>query len=152
MTLKNKEISFHSKAEIEIISEHLKEPHIIISIFSDSEEYRAKFKENKNRLGLLFLEFYDIARKVIHLKLGELNPISDKQAKEIVDFVHKFKEVERILVNCEAGVSRSAGVVLALEQILNNRDLRYSSDFNCANHYVRNKIMKAYKENYELSY
>ncbi len=53
-----------------------------------------------------------------------------KQAKEVVDFVEKNKEwADILIVHCDAGVSRSAGAMLAILEANFGRDvaLRYIS-------------------------
>ena len=47
-------------------------------------------------------------------------PINLIQAKEIYDFIMKNKNSE-FLINCEAGVSRSAAVGLAIEYLLRDK-------------------------------
>jgi len=49
-----------------------------------------------------------------------------KDAIHILEFVEKYiDDIKLIIVNCEAGVSRSAGVAGALSKILNGWDDAY---------------------------
>lgn len=48
---------------------------------------------------------------------------TEEQARAIVDYVKSTPENTVILVNCEAGISRSAGVVLAMRRFYGDSDL-----------------------------
>ena len=51
--------------------------------------------------------------------------INETEAKKICDFVNKYKNIpiiDKIIVHCEAGQSRSAGVAAAIMKYLNNDD------------------------------
>lgn len=51
--------------------------------------------------------------------------ITEKDAFEICNFINKYKDtpiLDRIIVHCEAGQSRSAGVAAAIMKYLNNDD------------------------------
>lgn len=65
----------------------------------------------------LKLKFWDVEEEI-----GNYAPIHLIQAKQIYDFIIKNKDSE-FLINCEAGVSRSAGVGLAIEYLLRDFDL-----------------------------
>lgn len=51
-------------------------------------------------------------------------PITEQQARKIAKFVMRYKDsrVEQIVVHCDAGISRSAGVAAAIAQYLNGND------------------------------
>ena len=63
--------------------------------------------------------------------------ISEVQAKQILDFVVKHIDKD-IFISCDAGLSRSPGVLVALEQIFNARDV--SDAYPHHNRFVKNKI------------
>lgn len=63
----------------------------------------------------LELKFWDVEEDI-----GNYTPINITQAKEIYDFIITHKDAE-FLINCEAGVSRSAGVGLAIEYLLRDK-------------------------------
>lgn len=65
----------------------------------------------------LKLKFWDVEEEI-----GNYAPIHLIQAKQIYDFIIKNKHSE-FLINCEAGVSRSAGVGLAIEYLLRDFEL-----------------------------
>jgi len=59
-----------------------------------------------------------------------------KDARHILAFVEKYaNDINLIAVNCEAGISRSAGVAGALSKILNNDDSYYFK------HYLPNSLV-----------
>ena len=66
-------------------------------------------------LDTLKLKFWDVEEEI-----GRFAPINLIQAKEIYNFIMKNKNSE-FLINCEAGVSRSAGVGLAIEYLTRDK-------------------------------
>ena len=65
----------------------------------------------------LKLKFWDVEEQI-----GSYCPIHESQAKEIKDFILKHKD-RKFLINCEAGISRSAGIGCAVEYLLRDKDL-----------------------------
>ena len=50
-------------------------------------------------------------------------PITEQQARKIAKFVMRYKDsVEQIVVHCDAGISRSAGIAAAIAKYLNGND------------------------------
>jgi predicted protein tyrosine phosphatase len=66
----------------------------------------------------LHIRFSDVTKPLIQDGKTYL-PIDNGQAKQIVEFILQNKE-EKFFIHCEAGVSRSAGVGIAIECILNH--------------------------------
>lgn len=53
-------------------------------------------------------------------------PITEQQARKIAKFVVRYKDsVEQIVVHCDAGIPRSAGVAAAIAKYLNNDDNKF---------------------------
>lgn len=84
---------------------------IIVSI-TDPESERNRFcNRYDNRI-----------RRILHIQFDDIDtekdgyyPISDDDAIKITEFVKRYADcVDRIIVHCEAGVSRSAGCAAAL--------------------------------------
>ena len=70
---------------------------------------------------MLFLEFYDLDKIYNGYEL-----FNRTQAIQILAFIEKhIHEIKLIVVNCEAGVSRSAGVAGALSKLINGDDSEY---------------------------
>jgi predicted protein tyrosine phosphatase len=104
-------------------------PHIIISIGDPNDEL-APICEQPACKGILRLQFHDWddKNKIIFDRLNTPESrkyifYSESQAKQVFDFVQThIKEVECILCQCDAGISRSAGMAAALSRILNGTD------------------------------
>lgn len=89
---------------------------IIISI-SDPFEEKAKFNRNNISIkSVLYLSFYDIDEKTKSI-FGGYNSMSPIDAVLIRDFVLKWENfVDGIWVQCEMGISRSAGIAAAISE------------------------------------
>jgi predicted protein tyrosine phosphatase len=60
---------------------------------------------------------------------GQRDQITEEDAMQIVAFVMDIKEaVNNLIVHCEAGVSRSAGVAAAIQKYLTGDDTSIFSD------------------------
>jgi len=84
----------------------------------------------------LELKFDDVDRRQTEID-GAANVMKDKHAEQILDFVINNIECD-IFVHCDAGLSRSPGVVVALEEIFNARNV--NDKYPHYNRYVKNKI------------
>ena len=94
--------------------------HVVISVRSPLSDI-VELPNQDSRLRTLFMAFCDLDSPLRNYII-----FKEKNAKEILDFV-KFYEnkVDTILVNCEAGISRSAGIAAALSKIYNCEDSYY---------------------------
>ena len=99
-----------SKEEAEAII-YLPEDTVIVSIGEEHEEFW-NLKVSGGRV--LRMRFSDITKTV---KKGDkfYNPISDAQAKAMAEFIAENQE-RKFIVNCRAGISRSAAVCLFIHQ------------------------------------
>ena len=120
----------------EMISGDIRTTHAVISITDPTSE-NANLKPNPNRIGTLFLKFYDIdvLQPVYEEHIEEIyDEYSDglfnkDQAALILDFVDGIRDkVKNILIHCDAGISRSAGVGAALSLIINGSDKEVFND------------------------
>ena len=103
--------------------------HVFISIRSPYAD-PVMLPDNKNRFGQIFLQFHDLDHlpEVDKICLGVSKPynlFTDKMAEDILKIASMSDDIETIIVNCEAGISRSAGVVAALANIINEDDSRF---------------------------
>ena len=90
-------------------------PTIIISI-NDMESVPPHFVRKNNIVDVLTLFFEDV-------DYPGKDAITIEDANKIIHFVNQYKDkVEQIIVHCEAGVSRSAGVCAALIKIFDGDD------------------------------
>ena len=106
---------------------------VLISITSEESEHPDVDNHWKD---ILRLKFDDVEGRMLDIE-GASNVLTDEQAEEILDFVIENIESD-FFVNCDAGISRSTGVVVALELIFNSRDV--SDRYPYHNRYVKNKI------------
>jgi len=78
-------------------------------------------------------------------------PMNETHAKRIIEFVMKWKDkVNNFIIHCEAGMSRSPGVALALSEILNGQENAESFvqtlyDIKFHNPKVKQMILDTYK-------
>lgn len=82
-----------------------------------SDPNRENINDKNHFKECLKLKFWDIEEDFNNYKI-----IDDLQAKQIYDFIIKNKDNE-FLINCEAGISRSAAVGLAIEYLLRDKEL-----------------------------
>lgn len=95
-------------------------PTIIISIRSigDTPPKKLFLHSNPQIKSFITLAFDDIT--TYH---ANYYPITEQQARKIAKFVMRYKDsVEQIIVHCDAGLSRSAGVAAAIAKYLNGSD------------------------------
>jgi predicted protein tyrosine phosphatase len=85
---------------------------------------------------ILQLKFDDIEGSINNIGSAS-NVMQEHHAKELLDFVIKHMNCD-IFVNCDAGLSRSPAVVVALEQIFNSRDV--TKAYPHYNRFVKNRI------------
>lgn len=81
------------------------------------------------------IRFDDIDKPTRDFKL-----FTEEMAHGILDFVMGLQQTT-VVVNCDAGVSRSTGVVLALERIFNKTHV--GSTYKLHNRFVATLILKA---------
>jgi len=100
------------------------EPHLWISIDDSRTDGRTILPINPNRLAHLHVITDDIDREMD----GYYVLFSEDEATRIINWVERrlsepfFKEVQLIVVNCFAGVSRSPAIAAALCMWLNGND------------------------------
>lgn len=150
------------------------ENHIIISISDPNSE---KVKIISRPFDILSLQFHDVDKPLVtrdkctackgtgymeefmNINDGhcyscttmlDIKLFTNNDALNIFDFVEIYKkDVDLIIVHCEAGISRSAGVAGALSLMYNGTDEYYFKKY-LPNIFVYRKILNTYmKENYE---
>lgn len=82
-------------------------PHIVISV-RDPGSMRANLPDNPNRIAELYLDFDDIDAASILKVVGLTYPY-----------------INLVVVNCEAGISRSAGIAGALSLLIGLTDTEF---------------------------
>ena len=106
---------------------------VLIMITSQGDEFPVVSSKWKD---ILRLKFDDVEGRV-HDIGSSSNVMSVRQARELLDFVIENINCD-IFINCDAGLSRSPAVVIALEQIFNSRDI--SDRYPHHNRFVKNRI------------
>lgn len=147
------------------------ENHIVISISDPNSE---KVKIISKPIDILSLQFHDVDKRLIKTENCDLCegtgylPIykningghcyrctdkidvklfTDEEAEWILAFVNDYIEkIELIVVHCEAGISRSAGVASVLSLIYNGSDEYYFKHY-IPNMLVYRKILNVYMRN-----
>ena len=108
-------------SEREIQKYRVNEPHIIISINSPKFN-KAIIPYRPNCLEILYLEFHDLDNKIISGGV-KYKLISSLDAERVWEIVNVYKDkIDLIICQCEAGISRSAGIAGALSKVLNGDD------------------------------
>ena len=98
-------------------------PHVIVSITSSPDDV-ASLRKNPTCRGVLRLSFPDAETGSDRYTEGQL--FSRAQADALWAFVLEHRrEIERIIVHCDAGVSRSSAVAAALSRVLNGDDAEF---------------------------
>jgi predicted protein tyrosine phosphatase len=102
------------------------------------EDTPAQLEENSTLKEKLFLVFDDV-------EAPHKNQITKKQAKQIAKFVKENKDlVDGFIVNCMAGISRSAGVAAAILKYFTNDDTQIFDSANyCPNMTCYREVLNA---------
>lgn len=118
-------------------------PDCIIVSITDCFARLNQFYPNPHIKGVLRLQFDDV-------DFGEENCITEKEGQKIVEFVNRFRDqVQEIVVHCEAGVSRSAGVCAALMKIIDGDDRPiFNNPRFCPNMACYRTVMESYYSSY----
>ena len=119
------------------------EPYIHISI-SSSTTGLLYLPTNDFRRMIMYCHFYDLDSPYI---IKSYKIFDEKEAKRIWYWVKQYlKDVDMIIVNCEAGISRSAGVAAALSKVLNGDDSYYFKNYS-PNMLVYRKLLEEHCNN-----
>ncbi len=109
----------YSRQAAKRASYKINEPTLIISI-TDSLLTPNSFARNSNIVSVCRVQFDDVTEE--NIRPGEVL-MTEKDALKIKNYVLKYKDkVNSIIVHCEVGVSRSAGVMAAIQKYLTGDD------------------------------
>jgi predicted protein tyrosine phosphatase len=115
-------IFVYSRSALDAVRPH-EVPHVIISITSHPDDV-ARLRINEVCRGVLRLSFPD-AEEPSDLHT-EANLFSQEHAVAIWTFTQlHVSQIERMIVHCDAGVSRSPAVAAALARVLNDDDAEF---------------------------
>ena len=118
---------------------HTDKKHIVISVMCPGDsEGPAKIPENKKNIGRLTMAFHDWDKRQKKIIEESTSPeakdfvlFDRKMATQIVEFVRNFIvwDLELIVCQCDAGISRSAGIAAALAKCINGDNEYYFKHF-----------------------
>ena len=86
------------------------------------------------------IKFDDIDETLYHMSSIKFKLFSEEQAEGILDFVIAVNPLV-LIINCDAGTSRSVGVMVALEQIFNKNVV--ALNYPLHNRWVASTLLKA---------
>jgi predicted protein tyrosine phosphatase len=122
-------IEIHSFQSALFLKPNMNENTIMIRI-SDPDYVKERDAELLYRdsfIDVLKVSFHDLTDKQLSSILQKepeapYHVISKKQAREILDFVEKHQECEKIVIHCSAGISRSSAVAIGIARFLRDKD------------------------------
>lgn len=134
-------------------------PFVLISILSpeyaNNELNISKGKYCQDHLTIKFHDInYDGSVNSLKPVKKTITPINENHARELIKLVLKWKDtVNNFIVHCEAGMSRSPAVALALSEILNGKDnpekfVKTIYNINFHNVKVKDMILKVWYEEF----
>ncbi len=108
-------ISIMSRRDAKKYSYRLPFKTAIISI-TDPDSVDNSFGKSENLVAVLKLKFEDVCS-------GYPGCMTEEDARKIVDFVNSVEDkIDLLVVHCEAGISRSAGVAAAISRFKHGDD------------------------------
>ena len=148
MEISKTEIVIMNRYELENWKPYENKTYLVISI---SENDKVHFPINQACRGILSLQFEDIDCRPENKEQTEnykkqYKIFTKKQAKQILKFINEITNIDTIICQCSAGISRSAGVAAALGVILNGSDKEIFNDPRyCPNRFVYRTILNEYE-------
>ena len=121
--------------------QYLDIPTLIISIRTFHDLIPIELADN-SIINLIHTEFFEFNDEIV--ELPQLHCITDEDASRIAKTVKKYKnKVQQIIVHCDVGISRSAGVAGAIAKYLNNDDNKFFMAPYCPNMTCYTKVLFA---------
>ena len=120
-------------------------PYLVYSI-TDKNSKHPKIPKTKYRKQLVKLKFHDIDND---LPQHGLYIITEKDAEKIINTLMEYKnKVKLIICQCDGGISRSAGVAVAISRILGLGDNWIYNQY-IPNNKVVSTIMRVYEKMFD---
>ena len=119
----------------------VQEPHLVISI-TDPQSPEAGLAESDQRIAVIRLQFHDTGD--YGQPLRDRIVMSNEDAEKILDFCREHQHVPLIVCQCEAGMSRSAGIAAALSRIFQDDDRFFFANF-APNRWVYRTVLDVYE-------
>lgn len=131
----------YNASELEVKEITLNDSCAVISIREEhGPDYQLNFTGNT-----LIVKFSDVTAKV-NVNDVDFNPISKEDAAKMVDFIEENKN-KNFVVNCSAGVSRSAAVCLFIHHTYGHSLKENFWLLSSPNPFVLGKLIIEYEEN-----
>lgn len=125
------------------------EPYAVISI-TEPQLKHPQLAPSPCCKAILCLNFSDISVALPALRgtTAHIAAFTPEMARQIVGFVQEQRRVgvNLLIVHCEAGMSRSAGIATALSQFYNYDETHFLVHYR-PNAYVRRLVLEALREN-----
>jgi predicted protein tyrosine phosphatase len=110
-----------NRNQIEVNQIALTEPYVIISISCPNDQANPNI--NKFCKATLYIQADDIEKEVVIFGDQRAKLFSKEDARRILEFYNEYKgQVKRIIVHCDAGISRSPAVAAALYRVEGRMD------------------------------
>jgi predicted protein tyrosine phosphatase len=139
------DIYVYSRSAIEAVRPH-EVPHVIISITSNVGDV-ARLRTSGACRGILRLSFLDA--DVSSDQHPEADLFSQDQAARIWAFVLQHRaDIERLLVHCDAGMSRSPAVAAAISKGLSGDDSAFFGGRYRPNMRVYRMLLQTYEQDH----
>ena len=121
--------------------------HVWISVTDVCSTNHRGLPHNSQRMDELYLRFDDVLCPMFLGKNIQIaTPISPSQAQEIAAFVIKWSHIPLIVVNCEAGISRSPAIGGAIQAALLHKHTIFYDKRYRPNPLVYHMVLEALKE------
>jgi len=104
-------------SKLELIKFYQKYPKdaVLISVYTpDSKPLNLNYFSQE-----LYIDFWDLEED-----FGSYKTLSNEKAKKIYDFIIENRD-KKFIINCDAGISRSAGIGLAVECLIDYNGSKY---------------------------
>jgi len=135
-----KRVSFLILNRFEAAAVALDVPYLILSI-TDPERLEATFAASPHQKAILRLQFHD--KSGPRAAASGKTAMTPEQARSIIAFVREhLAEVQLIICQCEAGISRSAAVAAALSRILQGEDSFFFTHY-APNDWIYHTLLEA---------
>ena len=128
-------MNFKVLSRREIENYQTDEKHIVFSVTDPEEKTYVKLPESSTRLGFMFMRFPDLIEEREGYPYNCL-VFNKHMAQGIIEFFNTHKnEITLVICQCEAGISRSAGVASSLAKSLGQDDSYFFK------HYLPNMLV-----------
>jgi predicted protein tyrosine phosphatase len=127
------QFNVYNRQMIELI-EPYDDPHLIVSIRTPGDPKEVRLPLNAHTLGVVHLQFHDLNDAAMaHVEIRdqyEAQCFNQDHARQILWLVKAFPTAERLIVHCDAGLSRSPAVAAAFSKILTGDDSRFFKQYS----------------------